>query len=93
MIVSVLRLRFYAPYVHSLKEKRMITKSLIQKIGNQFHVSVAEIEEQDVHETSVLGIAVIAAHHSLADSILDHIIRYVEQNSEAQLVSVEREDS
>ena len=38
--------RLHAPWVHSLKEKRMIVKSLITKMQNRFHASVAETEEQ-----------------------------------------------
>ena len=41
--------RLYAPWVHSLKEKRSIVKSLIAKLRNRYHVSAAEIDEQDTH--------------------------------------------
>ena len=48
MKIAVLKIRLYAPWVHSLKEKRMIIKSLLAKIRNKFQVSAAEVEEQDV---------------------------------------------
>ena len=37
--------RLRAPWVHSLKEKRMIVKSLVAKLRNRFNVSAAEIDE------------------------------------------------
>ena len=49
--VFVLKIKLYAPWVHSLKEKRMVVKSLLAKIRNKFQVSVAEVEAQDVHQT------------------------------------------
>ena len=49
--VLVLKIKLYAPWVHSLKEKRMVVKSLLAKIRNKFQVSVAEVEAQDVHQT------------------------------------------
>ena len=51
--VAVLQVKLYAPWVHSLKEKRMVAKSLLAKLRNKFQVSAAEVEEQDVHQTLV----------------------------------------
>ncbi len=86
---SVFRLR--APWVHSLKEKRMISKSLIAKLQNKFHISVAEIDEQDVHQIIVIGVAAIVPHNAMADSLMDHISSFVEENSEAEIIDEERE--
>ena len=46
MKIAVMTFRLHTPWVHSLKEKRMIVKSLIAKLQNKFHVSVAEVDEQ-----------------------------------------------
>ena len=89
--VAVMELRLYAPWVHSLKEKRMVVKSLLGKIGNRYHVSAAETGEQDVHQTIVIGIAAVAAHRAQADSVMEDILDFVERNTEAEIVSVERE--
>lgn len=91
MMVVVLKIRLYAPWVHSLKEKRMVVKSLVAKVRNQFHVSVAEVEQQDIHQTIVIGIASIAAHNAQADSIIEEIIRFIEYNTEAEIIKIERE--
>lgn len=81
----------YAPWVHSLKEKRMVVKSLLAKIQNKFNVSAAEIDSQDVHQTIVIAVAAIAMSPSQADSVMDHVIRFVEEHSEAQVTDIERE--
>jgi uncharacterized protein YlxP (DUF503 family) len=91
MIVAAMTINLHAPWVHSLKEKRMEVKSLLTRIQAQFNVSATEVGNQDVHQTITIGIATIAANGAQADSILDNIIRFVEANSEAQIVSVERE--
>ena len=49
MKVAVMELRLYAPWVHSLKEKRMVVKSLLGKIRSRYAVSAAETEELDIH--------------------------------------------
>jgi uncharacterized protein YlxP (DUF503 family) len=91
MIIATLEIRLYAPWVHSLKEKRMIVKSLIAKIKNKFNVSIAEVDDQDIHQSIVLGLACVAGNTVLADSILDHVISFIEENTEAEITGVRRE--
>ena len=67
MIIAVMSFRLYAPWVHSLKEKRMIVRSMIAKLQNRFHVSAAEIEEQDTHQIIVIGVAAIVPHQAMAE--------------------------
>ncbi len=91
MRIAALKIRLYAPWVHSLKEKRMIVKSILAKIRNKFQVSAAEVEDQDVHQSVVIGVAAIVPHSAQADSMMDEIVRFVEQNTEAEIVAEERE--
>ena len=83
--------RVHAPWVHSLKEKRMIVKSIVAKLQNKFHVSAAEIDEQDIHQISVIGVAAIVPHNAMADSLMDEISAFVEENTEAEILDESRE--
>ena len=83
--------RLRAEWVHSLKEKRMIVKSLIVKLHNKFHVSAAEIDEQDTHQIIVIGVAVIVPHNAFADRLMDEISMFIEENCEAEILDEERE--
>jgi uncharacterized protein YlxP (DUF503 family) len=91
MIIGTMCITIHIPWVHSLKEKRMVVKSLCAKIHNKFNVSVAEVEEQDIHQTLVLGIACVAGDTSHADSILENILQFTEGNTEGEIIKVERE--
>ena len=84
-------IRLRASWVHSLKEKRMIVKSLIAKLQNRFHVSAAEVDEQDAHQIIVIGVAAIVPHNALADSLMEEISLFVEENTEAEIIDEERE--
>ena len=86
MKIATMTFRLHAPWVHSLKEKRMIVKSLVAKLQNKFHMSVAEIDEQDVHQFIVIGVASIVPHNAMADSLMDEISSFVEISTEAQIV-------
>ena len=91
MNIATMIFRLHAPWVHSLKEKRMIVKSIIAKLQNKFHVSAAEIDEQDIHQIIVIGVAAIVPHNALADSLMDEISQFVEENTEAEILDEMRE--
>lgn len=91
MRIAVITFRLRAPWVHSLKEKRMIVKSLIARLQNRFHVSAAEIDEQDTHQIIVIGVAAIVPHNAMADSLMEEISLFVEENTEAEIIGEERQ--
>ena len=91
MRILALSFRLYAPWVHSLKGKRMIVKSLIAKLQNRFHVSAAEVDEQDTHQFIVIGIAAIVPHNAMADRLTNEITQFIEENTEAEIIDTVRE--
>ena len=91
MIIATITFKLHAPWLHSLKEKRMIVKSILAKLQNRFHVSAAEIDEQDTHQIIVIGVAAIVPHNAQADSLMESISRFVEENCEAEIIDEERE--
>ena len=91
MKVFMMKIKLRAAWVHSLKEKRMVVRSIIQRLKNTFNISVAEVEDQDLHQTIVIGIAGIGANIAQIDSIIENIIHYVEDNTDAQIVKIERD--
>ena len=91
MQIAAITFRMHASWVHSLKEKRMIVKSILAKLQNKYHVSVAETDEQDIHQIIVIGIAAIVPDRQMADSLMDDISAFVEENCEAEILDEARE--
>ena len=91
MNIAAMTFRPHAPWVHSLKEKRMIVNSLVSRLRNRFHISVAEIDEQDTHQIIVIGIAAIVPHNAIADSLMDEMSAFVEETTEAEILEENRE--
>ena len=91
MIIAAMTFRLYAPWVHSLKEKRMIVKSLIAQLQNRFHVSAAEIGEQDTHQIILIGVATVVPHNAMADSLMEEISQFVETAADAEVLEETRE--
>ena len=69
MNIAAMTFRLRASWVHSLKEKRMIVKSLTTQLQNKFHVSAAEIDEQDTHQIIVIDAAVIVPHNAMSEGL------------------------
>ncbi len=91
MFIAVLTVKLRMSWVHSLKEKRMVVKSLLTKTRNHFNISAAEVEEQDIHQIAVLGFAAITGSRAQADSMLDNVTSYIEENTDAELIELERD--
>jgi len=91
MVIGTIKIKIHSPWVHSLKEKRMIVKSIIAKVRNKFNVSIAEVEEQDIHQMIVLAFACVAGDTAHADSISDNVLNFIESNTEGNIVNIERE--
>ena len=86
MKIAAMTFRLRASWVHSLKEKRMIVNSLTAKLQNRFHVSAAEIDEQDTHQIIVIGLAAVVPHNAFADSLMESISLFVEENCDAEIL-------
>ncbi|MBR3020627.1 MAG: DUF503 domain-containing protein [Clostridia bacterium] len=69
----------------------MVVKSLVAQLQNKFHVSAAEIDEQDTHQIIVIGVASVVPHHALADSLMEEISQFVETATDAQILEETRE--
>ncbi|EPY2272541.1 DUF503 domain-containing protein [Clostridium sporogenes] len=91
MIIGTAKIYLYANWVHSLKEKRMIVKSIISKTKNKFNVSIAEVEMQDIHQSIVIGVACVSNNTKQADSIIQNVVNYIEGNTEAIVQNIETE--
>lgn len=91
MIVGTAKIHIRISWAHSLKEKRMVSRSLIAKVKNKFNVSICEVEDNDVHKSLVVGIACISNDKRHANSQIDEVINFLYENTETEVMDVEIE--
>jgi len=84
------KLTYHIHCANSLKDKRQVARSTVAKVRQKFNVSIAEVATQDVHRTLTLGIAVVSGDMAHAQNSLEEIIRFMENNPDAELTAVER---
>jgi len=88
MYIRSAKLTFHIPHSTSLKDKRQVCRSLIDKTRQRFNVSVAEVGTQDLHQTLTIGISVVSGDAAHAQNSLDEIIRYMEDHANAEMTEV-----
>lgn len=92
MRVLNLKITLRASWVHSLKEKRMVVKSIVQRLKNKFNVSVGEVGDQDIHQIIVIGISAVCGDQKQVDSTLENLIDFVEENTDAEIINIESDN-
>jgi len=75
--VCVIDLRL--PGNGSLKGKRSVVKSIVTRITREFNVSVAEVDQQNVWQRAVLGVACVSSSASYAHGQLERVVQWIEE--------------
>ena len=91
MIIGVLNLELGIYHAQSLKDKRSIMKSLIRRLQNKFNAAIAEVDHHDFWKKSTLGAAVIGGSTAHADSQLQSIVVFIEQQPMVLVTNIETE--
>lgn len=86
MRIGICVVELYIPGITSLKGKRSVVKSVKERLKNRFNVSVAEIDSQDLHQRTSVGIAMVGNDSRKLNSELDKIVDYIEGMHLADLI-------
>ena len=78
--IGVLRVQLHFPAAQSLKDKRMVLKSLKERLKNKFNATVAEIGALDKWQLSVIALAMVGNDNRLIDSALQKMLSFIEEN-------------
>ena len=78
MHIGVCRLSLFLPGSGSLKAKRQTARSLADRIRNQFNVSVAEVEDNDLWQRLTLGVSCVSNDSGHAHEMLSKVVSFVE---------------
>jgi uncharacterized protein len=91
MIIGVCTWQILLPGAHSLKEKRMVVRSLKDRIRGKFNVSVSETAFQDVWQRAEITVAIVGTDTAFVDSVLSKIDGLIGAEGRAMITDVSRE--
>ncbi len=92
MFIGVCRLTLRLPESGSLKDKRMVVRSLTTRLRNTFNVAVAEVGDLDRWQIATIGVTCVSNDARHAREQLDKVVAFVQRTRlDAELVESEIE--
>jgi hypothetical protein len=86
MIIGISVFELHLPASRSLKDKRRVVKSLIDRVHQRYRVSIAETDFHDLHQRAEIAMAVVAAGgESEMDKMMEQVRDIVESDPEVYL--------
>ncbi len=92
MVVGTVKITLLIPLNHSLKGKRMVLRSILARVRNEFGVAAAEVADQDLWQRAVIGLAYVSNDAAHANEVLSKAVDFVARaHGEAELLDYELE--
>jgi uncharacterized protein YlxP (DUF503 family) len=85
MFIAAIRFELSIPHANSLKAKRMVLNSLIERIRGRFGAAVAEVGSQDLWQRAVVGVALVAGDEGNVRRMADRVIQFTEAHWEGEV--------
>jgi len=89
MHVLALEIRLRFPHAQSLKEKRSVLNSVLDRLP-RLGVSVSEVGDQDLHDLGRIGIVTVSGSARQAEEVIDEAERVVWGRPGLEVLSGER---
>ena len=86
MVVGILRIELHLFDNRSLKGKRKIVKSMVEKIKHKFNAAIAEVGSNDKWQKIELGVCTVGNDRRHVDSSLTNILTFLESLGLAEIV-------
>jgi len=74
-----------------LKDKRQVVRSILDRLRNNFNVSVAEVDALDHRQLVVLGMAMVAPEAALIRAAFEQIVSALRVHPVAEFIDHEIE--
>jgi hypothetical protein len=91
MFTGICRLDIMLYHSESLKDKRRILKSIIERIRNKYNVSVSEVGNNDKWQAASIGVSIVSNSTAQVDRVLDAVVRYVETDTRVEITGYHKE--
>ena len=91
MIVMGCYVELYVLESSSLKDKRRVVKSLVDRIRGAFNVAVAEVDHNELWQRASLGIVTVSNQVRHANEVLSKVVNLLEKDLRIELIDYDME--
>ena len=92
MVIGLLKVEIYIESSRSIKDKRRVVKSLIQKVKSRFtNLSVSEVLLLDSWKNSIIALVTVSNDIKHINSIMDKVLNFINEGNNYQVTASEIE--
>jgi uncharacterized protein len=86
MIIVAAMITLVIPENDSLKGKRRVIKSLIERVRHKFEAAVAEVGDNDLWQKARIGVALVGNDSQLLNTRLQQIMKFMENQHLVEII-------
>ncbi len=78
----------HIPQARSLKDKRQVIRGLVEVIRRKFNVSIAELDDLDLHQRATVGVVCLSNDVAHVHRVLEGVRAVMEADADAIVCEV-----
>ena len=86
MIIGACRIELHIFESYSLKDKRHVVKSLLERLKSRYNISVAEIDNLDSWQTALIGFACVSNKTKHVQSVINNVIHFIDNDGRLEII-------
>ncbi|MGI5823765.1 MAG: DUF503 domain-containing protein [Dethiobacteria bacterium] len=91
MFIGICKLELLLLESFSLKDKRQVVRSIIERLKNRFNISIAEVGHLEALKRTALGLALVSNETAYLEKMMGMVINFVEADARVQITGLEKE--
>lgn len=85
MVVGLCTLELYIGEADSLKDKRRVLKSILDRVRSRFNVSIAEVGQQDLWQRATIAFACVSNDSGHTNQVINNVVNFIERQGSIQV--------
>lgn len=86
MIIGACELKLLIYGSNSLKDKRQVIKSILDRIRHRFNVAIAELDLNSSWQTAVIGFACISNDLNHVNQMLANVVKFIDEDTRVEII-------
>jgi uncharacterized protein YlxP (DUF503 family) len=87
MIIGACRIKLHIFESYSLKDKRQVIKSLIERLKSRYNISIAEIDNLDSWQSALIGFACVSNETKHVQSVINNVIGFIDHDGRLEITA------
>ena len=87
MIVGCCEIELYIYESYSLKDKRMVIKSIIEKMKRRYNISISEVGDNDIWNKSSIAFCTVSNGMTNVNKIIQEGIDFLELDDRIEIIN------